>query len=267
MAERVFEGLANIRDLGGMSAAGGRIVRQGLLYRSDQLAHATPADREQLAQMGIAEVIDFRSDRERTENPDGELPGAVNLHLPVFEDIAEGITHDTESDKRLMETIASGQSVDDEVIDAHMQAMYRGFVDNPFAASQYARFVDEVLACAEQGRAILWHCTAGKDRAGFATAIVLEALGVDRGVIVEDYLLTNARLANMIEGILAHLDSFFRTEAARNSARRFFQADASYLEAAYAAADERYGSFEAFLEQAVGIDGDKRGRLLAYLLA
>ena len=266
MADNSFEGLANLRDLGGTETADGRTVRAGMLLRSDQLAHATPSDIARLDTMGIMEVIDFRSSRERGERPDCDIAGASNLHLPVFDDIAEGITRDEESDKIVFKVILESAEAGTGIIDERMQGMYREFVASPFAVSQYTRFVGEVLRCAEAGRAVLWHCTAGKDRAGFATAIVLETLGVGRDAIFEDYLLTNGRLATMTENLIDHFASFFTTEAMRTAARRFFSADESYLGAAYAAAEERYGSFAAFLEQGLGIDAAKRDRFKELLL-
>ena len=267
-----FEGLSNVRDLGGMRAKEGRTLSAGKLYRSDQLFFATQADRETLGTMNIRVVIDFRSGIERDEKPDPELDGATNLHLPIIKDVRAGVTRDEQSNKRVMEMIMSGQGANPAVIDAYMANMYREFVMNPYANEQYARFIDAVIEALQTGGSALWHCTAGKDRAGFATAILLEALGVARDDIMADYLQTNDCLAGVTKQLVSLLSSKALTSgqlqldeqtlgAMKTALDHFFRADESFLASAYAAAEERFGSFDAFLEQGLGIDEGKREEL------
>ena len=260
-----FEGLHNVRDLGGMAVDGGLAVRSGLLLRADQLADATDADLEKLAEMGVRKIIDLRSPAGRDEKPDPAVPGAVNVHLPVIKDVRAGITRDSKSDARIVEMLSKGQDVDPSLVDEYMEHMYRGFVNDSFALSQYTRFIDEVIDCAQRGEAVLWHCTAGKDRAGFATAVILETLGAARDDIFADYLLTNECLADFVERLLATLGSRLPSDSARYAARKFFLADERYLAATYAEADELYGSFEAFCSRALGIDDAKRARMRSLL--
>ena len=267
-----FEGLSNVRDLGGMRAKEGSTLSAGKLYRSDQLFFATQADRETLGTMNIRVVIDFRSGIERDEKPDPELDGATNLHLPIIKDVRAGVTRDEQSNKRVMEMIMSGQGANPAVIDAYMANMYREFVMNPYANEQYARFIDAVIEALQTGGSALWHCTAGKDRAGFATAILLEALGVARDDIMADYLQTNDCLAGVTKQLVSLLSSKALTSgqlqldeqtlgAMKTALDHFFRADESFLASAYAAAEERFGSFYAFLEQGLGIDEGKREEL------
>ncbi|MBQ9042428.1 MAG: tyrosine-protein phosphatase [Eggerthellaceae bacterium] len=255
-----FEGLSNTRDLGGMLAVDGRRIREGLLYRSEQLFFATEGDRAKLDTLGIGKVFDFRSALERDEKPDPDIAGAENAHLPIIEDVRTGITRGDAGNERMIEVVMSGKA-DIAFVDQHMQGMYTEFVTEPFAHGQYARFVDEALAEAEQGKAVLWHCTAGKDRAGFATVIVLEALGVPRDDIVADYLQTNECLAGSIDNIMAMLAERLPSMSTVDVMRHFFLADESYLRAAYDAIDDRFGSVDAFLEQALRIDAAKREKM------
>ncbi len=268
----VFEGLSNVRDLGGMRTKDGRILNTSKLYRSDQLFFATQADLETLNTLGIRVVIDFRSGIEREEKPDPELDGATNVHLPIIRDIQAGITRDSQSSKDVMKMIMSGQGMDPAFIDTYMANMYRGFVMDSYANEQYARFIDEVIAALRAGGSALWHCTAGKDRAGFATAILLEALGVARDDIVEDYLQTNECLAGVTKQLVGILSSqAFSSgqtqfdeqtiEAMKGALGHFFRADESFLSSAYAAAEEQFGSFDSFLTQGLGIDEAKRDEL------
>ena len=260
-----FEGLHNVRDLGGMPAAGAS-VKPGVLFRGDQLFFATESDRSKVDELGIRTVIDFRSAPERAEKPDPDIPGVRNLHLPVIQDVRAGIAHDSESNASMVKMIAQGADIDRSLVDTYMQKMYAGFVEGAEASEQYGRFFDEVVLAAERGEALFWHCTAGKDRAGFATVVVLEALGVARDDIFDDYLETNARLSAVVEQLIATVGRMLPSEGARDAARRFFRADASYLVAAYETADRLYGSFDAYLERALGVDAGKRKSLRCALL-
>ena len=71
-----------------------------------------------------------------------------------------------------------------------MELMYRRFVSDPFAIAQYTRFVDEIIESAERGEAVLWHCTAGKDRAGFVSAVIEALMGASADEITADYMVT-----------------------------------------------------------------------------
>ncbi len=164
--------IQNMRDLGGIQAAGGRRIRTGMLVRSAQLAAAEASDLE-----GVSAIIDLRTPGERKEAPD-QTCGREYLPLPVFDDVTAGISHENGS-------------------------MDRGIPD---FATLYGRLM---LECTDSFRrillaimqhdyntgAILWHCTEGKDRCGMTTALILEALGTDRSLIMVDYLKTN--LVNM----------------------------------------------------------------------
>ena len=260
-AQIKFEGLHNVRDLGGTAVADGLKVSSGKMLRSDQLADATETDLAKLGELGIGKIIDLRSAVGRDEKPGPDIAGAVNLHLPIIEDVRAGITRDSKSDARIIEMLTRGEDISSSLVDQHMELMYRRFVSDPFAIAQYTRFVDETIESAERGEAVLWHCTAGKDRAGFATAIVLESLGASRDDIIEDYLITNEYLTGVVEHLLATIGRMLPSDSARQAARSFFRADERYLEAAYDEAATRFGSFEAFCEQALGIDAGKRAHM------
>lgn len=261
-----FEQLHNVRDLGGMAAADGRVVKDGLLFRGDQPYFASEADKRKLVELGVRTMVDFRSLAEHEEKPDPDVPSIRNLYLPVIQDVRAGITHGEEENARIGQMLMSGQHVDISFVDDYMGNMYCQFIGDEFANGQYARFVDEVIASAQRGEGIMWHCTAGKDRAGFATAILLEALGVSRDDIVTDYLLTNECLRDFTAGFIAKVAQRFPDESLQQAIARFFSADASYLAAAYDEADCLYGSMSAYLEQALGIDEAKRARLQDLLL-
>lgn len=251
-----FEKLSNTRDLGGMPAADGRRIRCGRLMRSGHLFGASEADRAALTAL-VDAVVDFRTEKERREKPDPQLAGTDYHHLPILNDLTEGVTREREADEKaimlLMRDAGKAKS--------YMCSIYTGFVANAFSVEGYARFVRLLLE--ERDGALLWHCTAGKDRAGFASVIVEELLGVDRGVIKEDYLRTNEHLMQEVASLREMLrrQTGQMSEEAERAMGYMFGAAEEYLEAAYRKANELYGSFEGFLTQGLRVTEEDRARL------
>ena len=112
----------------------------------------------------------------------------------------------------------------------------------------------------------LFHCTAGKDRTGFAAALVLLALGVPRETVLEDYLLTNRYRERFDRRVLrwVPLASLFRTRA--EDMRPLLEARPEYLEAAFQVMEEEYGGVDGYLERGLGVDARLRAQLEANLL-
>ena len=278
-----FDGVSNARDLGGLPTVDGRRIRPGLLIRSAHLSLATEADLAKLAAIPVRTVIDFRSEDEVARRPDPVLPNSRYVNLAPLQDVAVGITHSRKSGEGITAMIARGEDVGFDMIDEHMCDMYRCFVRDPQALGQFARFFDELLTSLETSAneyepasaasdtsgnapngAILWHCVAGKDRAGFATALVLEALGVPRRDIVADYLITNKCVEAVVQkfmNLVMESAPEDRLDIARQGVRRFFRADESFLTAAFDTAVQDYGSVRAFMREALDVTDDKRALL------
>ena len=163
--------IRNKRDLGGIPAKDGRVIRPGMLVRSAHLAEAEEAD---LA--GISAVIDLRTPGERRELPDRTW-GRAYLPLPLFDDFAAGISHEQSEEER-----AAGLFPD-------MAVLYRKLMRE--CTDGFRRVLLAVMGHDFATGAILWHCTEGKDRCGLTTALLLEILGVGRKAILADYLRTN----------------------------------------------------------------------------
>ena len=155
---------------------------------------------------------------------------------------------------------------DPALAERYMLDIYRAFVTDPFSVGQYRRFLQCFLKGSD--RAILWHCTAGKDRAGFGAVILEEALGVARDDVFADYLATNDYLEGEIEKLSAALSAFFgaATEDAARSMRYVYGAREAFLQTSYRCAEESYGSFEGFLKNGLGLtDADRDTLRQAYL--
>ena len=170
----------NFRDLGGLPTADGRIVRPGLVFRSEALLEPIDADAAAIIAYGIVLVCDLRSDSERNHAPNDwwAAQGVELLDLDVMAAIeaCDGPWLRLRSDRTTAGAIAA------------MEATYTAL---PAAALVHlAAIVDRIIA---GNLPLLIHCTAGKDRTGFVSAMLLAALGVDHATILADYLDSDGR--------------------------------------------------------------------------
>ncbi len=172
-----LEGCSNLRDLGGYRGAGGRRVRMGQLFRASSLFALTDADQPALASLGLRTVVDLRGEAERERAPSRLLAAPPEqVALPVEPTVGAS----------LRDLLARGEATGEGVL-ALLARAYDAYATDKLP--QF-RALLELAADATQ-RPLLFHCTAGKDRTGFATALLLTALGVGRDVIIADYLATN----------------------------------------------------------------------------
>jgi protein-tyrosine phosphatase len=257
VSERLIrlDGASNFRDLGGYPTEDGRHVRWGQLFRSDALADLSDADVRRVGELGIRLVCDFRGPSERTDAPD-RLPADDPPKVALLE------IHDERVDvAAIEETIRSGQfeGVDfaQLLVDGN-RAFVLEFSDR--YAALFERLSDPANLPA------LVHCTGGKDRAGLASALILLALGVPEETVFSDFLLTNVYTAAKIERTLTILRvaSLFRRDP--EAVRPLLEVRREYLQAAFDAIHERWGSFDAYLRDGLGVDDGERRALQERLL-
>ncbi len=252
--------LFNTRDLGGMQTEDGKIVRCGRLYRSGELYAADQDDLEWI-HTHISRVIDFRTSLERSEKPDPEMTNMEAIHLPVMEELAPGITRDKASYAAAFQKIAE----DPDAAYRYMADVYRNMILQEHARIQYRKMVSLLLEDVPLG--ILWHCTAGKDRAGFASVIVETILGVSREEILSDYMMTNEcrQLENeqMIQGFLGQ---FSDPSAAEKGMRILFCADPELFQTWYNEAQSEFGSMEAYISDGLMISPEMQREIQARYL-
>jgi protein-tyrosine phosphatase len=173
-----LEGGRNFRDLGGYETEDGRHVRWGRLFRSGALAQLTLSDYRHISSLGIRVICDFRSKAERADEPTRWLADPAPRFLAW-----DGAIQEEESP--LIAALAADDASQEMVREA-MAELYRHI---PYVFADRYRELLEVL---ESGEAPLaFHCSAGKDRAGVAAALLLTALGVQRETIVEDYAMSD----------------------------------------------------------------------------
>ena len=244
----LLRGAPNARDLGGLPTMDGRTIRPGLLLRSGELAGITELDAQTLTEYPLRTVVDFRTDLEREQKPDRVLPGVQYVHCPIVQQAAAGLTREEHADPYAA-VVAHAKAMAGRER-AFMCELYRGLVTQAFSIAHYRQFFALLLAQTE------------------GTMLLMTALGVDWPVIVENYLITNERMAASTDCLLTAVVDYDLSEAEREVIRTFDRADAAFLTAARDAVAERYGSVAAFLTQALGVGAAERAALRArYLTA
>ena len=241
-------GAPNARDLGGIQTKDGRTVKRGMLIRSGELSRLTDMDVRKLSDAGLKTVVDFRTEYEQNEKPDAVIPGVTYVDCPILEQMT-GITREqtcNEIPPYFRAAIAAGRNAEDR-----MSGLYLPLVEGEYSTMHYAQFLQMVLN--HQDGALLYHCTAGKDRVGIATMLILSALGVTRETILEDYLLTNTYLAAETAQVLQDAKRYSDDPDLEFAICAFESARERYLRNAWASIERNYGSPEAFLERKLGI--------------
>jgi protein-tyrosine phosphatase len=199
-----LDGVANLRDLGGLPAGDGRTVRPGRLLRSDNLQDLSTGDIQRLLRLGLTDVIDLRSDFEAKAEGPGPLTGHPEItvhHHSFFREWRAGVGED-KPDVR-------PEALPEEAL-PWVDLMPPVELDDPIA-SIYLSYVlerpDSVLAAlheiAEARGAALVHCAAGKDRTGTLVAIALTLAGVERDAIIADYAASTERAEAVVGRLLA----------------------------------------------------------------
>lgn len=234
-------GIANLRDVGGYRTDDGRWVKMGLLYRSDQLNRASGEDLAGLERLGLRLVVDLRTASEREREPDRLPRGARPLILDVAADSEGSLGGDM---RKASQAIAAGKGAE------LLIAANRDFVTLNSAQRSYTALLGTLAPPGDVP--MLYHCTAGKDRTGWATAVILTLLGVPRATVMADYLASNDYLRRKNEATISALS---RSDSPFDPALMMpvLTVRPAFLEAAFDEVDRRYGSFDAYLRLALGV--------------
>ncbi len=251
--------LSNTRDIGGIVTAEGAGIVKNRLFRSGQLYFADADDIACLSSMEIKLIFDFRSAPEQKEKPDPRIGEALHINMPIVEDVTAGISRDQKSDVNAFDAVIRNCAEDPDFGIRYMADTYLQLAKNDFCKRQYGSFLRQVLE-QEEG-AVLWHCTAGKDRAGIAAVLIEEILGVHRDDIYEDYLATNEYLEPEIDRIMVMLGKKMNIDGAEKGIRDFFGAREEYLRAVYRIMDKEYGGAVCYIRDALNFSENDQRRL------
>ena len=230
-----LQGASNFRDLGGYATADGRSVRWRHIFRSNHLGHLSETDIGVVRELGVKHAFDFRGTDERVVAACVVKEIAVHS-LPIEPTVVAALRARLQA-----RALSSADALE------IMRESYRGYVrlNTHSFRELFAHLVDG------EGPLVI-HCTAGKDRTGFACALILHALGVPEKTISEDYLLTNR---------------FYRRDPASapdlpDEVRQAIgSVNASFLAAGLETISERYGDLDGYFRDGLGLGTRERSEL------
>ena len=251
VSERMLplDGPDNFRDLGGLPTADGRRVKWGHFYRADALDDLSADDLDYVASLDVATVMDFRSETERAAAPDVLPEGIDYRHVPIY--------NESEDTTQIRERIRAGTFPVEEAENLLVE------VNRLLGSSEADRFQPFANAIASpDALPLVYHCTSGKDRTGFATLLILSLLGVNEAVVFDDYLMSNYYRydANGKKLLLANLGSVVEP-VDPEVVRPLLLVDPAYLRAAVDTINAQYGSVAAFAADVYGITPEVRARM------
>ncbi|MBB6370901.1 protein-tyrosine phosphatase [Chryseobacterium shigense] len=225
----------------------GRTLKEGKFYRSAHLHKLKKKSFREFENLGIKEVIDLRNSKEIAAKPD-QLPGDITYKkYSAFEDEGDQLT---QAKKLVLKGKVNGSDADKRMID-----FYREYVtENPEIIK---KIITDIL---ESDQPVLYHCTAGKDRTGITTALILTILKFDKETIYNDYLLSNNYRKKLVlkRLNLANNLHFLYPKMDVNVLEKLSWVETAYLDAAFDEINKKYGSTDAYIQQVLGISDNKR---------
>ncbi|MFK5256053.1 tyrosine-protein phosphatase [Propionibacterium freudenreichii] len=255
-----LESLPNLRDIGGYPIAGGGRVRTGVLYRSAALSRLSPADADALQRRDIRTIFDFRTEVERTAQPDVVPDGMHVVLADVLADAASAAPD--EMLEAIKDPLRASQLLAGDQTAAIFDETYRQIVSSDSALAAYRSFFTDIADPAN--RPALFHCTSGKDRTGWAAAALLLLLGVDEADVFHDYELTNQYLPR---SAAAMIKKFTDGGGDPSTLTPVLGVDPKYLRAALTEMTSRFGSITGYFRDGLGMDDDAQDTLRAALTA
>jgi protein-tyrosine phosphatase len=242
-----FSGVTNLRDLGGYTTIDGRSVKWRKLFRSDNLANLSIKGQSYFQKIGLKLIIDLRSSMERKKKPNPVMKGIIDFHNPIFDEF--GLLNGN-----ILEMVINFAMNKDA--HATITNFYKKMVTLPFAQNSYRKLFDLIIQMDDP--VVLLHCTAGKDRTGFISAIILLILGVTEKTIMQDYLLTNTYRASFNDMVTKKINQHSHDVSLVNGLMSFLKADESYLQAAFDEIKNKYHSTDIYITEILGLSVDKR---------
>ena len=251
-----FEGVVNFRDLGGYKTTDNHTIKWGKLYRSGTFANTSRADLVALQKLKLSTLIDFRSAAEKHEEPN-VLPDPVGfrvVEIPTLDDGNKAMVGE------IMQRIESGNfegfDPDHFMLEANTQ----------FASEftpQFTKFIHTILDA--NGSPVVWHCSAGKDRTGFSSAVLLKILGVPQSTIIADYMMSKEYALAGRKTELRMLRLFKGNEAA-DKLTIMMGVEESWLQAAFDEIDRQWGDFDNYVHTGLQLTAEDVAQLKNTLL-
>lgn len=249
-----FRQAVNFRDIGGIKTQDGKTVKWGKIFRSDNLSGIKTSEFEKLSNLHIHTVFDLRTVNE-TKGKEDHLPESITyIHSPTIRDKADLLT-------QLKPKVLNGELTEAQSIELTLQ-LYRDNVSKNLP--ELRQLMHQIL---DSNEPVLYHCSAGKDRTGILTALILSILNVDREIIFNEYMLSNYYRSDKIEKMLgkAKLLKVIKPHLNLQVIENFMQVDKRYLSASFEVIDQQYGGINPFIRNELGINDQQRSEIIKKL--
>lgn len=243
--------VTNFRTVGNIKNTEGRTLKEGKFYRSAHLHKLKKKSFDRFDELGIREIIDLRNSKEIAQKPD-QIPGENTYKkYSAFEDEGDQLA---QAKKLVLKGKVNASDADKRMI-----GFYREYVTE--SPETIRTIITEVL---ESKEPVLYHCTAGKDRTGIITALILTILKFDKETIYNDYLLSNNYRKNLVQKRLrlANRLHFLYPKMDLQVLEKLSWVEKRYLDAAFEEINKKYGSADAYIQQVLGISDTKRNEYI-----
>jgi protein-tyrosine phosphatase len=246
--------MPNLRDVGGHRTTDGGLVREGLLFRSDQIGALTAEEGERLSGLGLRTVYDLRTDAERAMLPGGRIAGAIHVPLDVMADDSQSLP------ARLLRLFVEPEAAEPLLGGGRAVALfldsYRSYVRLDSARAALA----QLYAGLAETSALpaLCHCTTGKDRTGWACAALQTLFGVPYDDVLADYLASNRFI---LPKFRPHLEAFAARGGDPELLKPVLSVRQDYLEASFEEVRREFGTIEGYFSGGLRLDAARIERL------
>ncbi len=242
MDKDLFRREMNFRELGGYITEDGRRIPYGLFYRSAGLPYLTEDEKKRFETLNIRFILDLRTSRESIRDPDPVFPGVTYLnHSGIQSAGGDEIDFSPAGMRKI------GNDGEEQ-----LQKLTEYYRKMPFQNEAFHVLIENVRM---HNVPLLFHCAAGKDRTGIASALLLLLLGTDEETAVQDYLLSNEYRKELIEEEKEISRELIAKDPARKRLILMLQGvDERIIREVLSSIKERYGNYEEYFRIEHGID-------------
>lgn len=246
-----FSKTLNFWDIGGLKTKDGKTVRLGKIYRSGNLAELDEDEFAKFSATRIAHVYDLRTNHEIKGKEDHLPPNVQYLHTPTVADNEGEIA-------QLKKKVING-----EISEAMAKDMTTRFYEDAVSVNVNA-LRDIIKGITDSDEPVLYHCSAGKDRTGIVSALILSILNVDREMIVNEYLLSNYYRNARTEKTLgkAKMGKIIKRKMDLQAVEVLTTVEEGFINATFDTIDKKYGGMDSFIQNQLGIDHKTRAQLI-----
>lgn len=246
--------ISNFRDIGGLNTQDGKKIKWGKIYRSGNLSRLQKSEFVKFNSLQIKTVIDLRTEAEIEEKHD-HLPEKIDyFSIPIVSDQGDIMGQ------------MKGKVLRGEITEAESKMLMEEFYTK-CVIENIPLLKEIILKIVTSETPILYHCSAGKDRTGIVTAILLSILNVDRETIINEYLLSNYYRSSKIKGTInkAKILKVIKPKLNTTVIFNFMAVDSDYINAVFEIIDQKYGGIENFISKELAIDFILRKKIINQL--